>query len=196
MLKIGLTGNIGSGKTLVSNIFRVLGVPVFHADSEAKKLYLNPEVKQQLIKITGPDILDETGNVDRKKFSAILFKDDALVREVNRFIHPLVRKAFALYSEEHNSMPYSLYEAALLLESGYHRELDRLIVVYAPEELRLARVMERDQVPAEEVMDRARFQLPDEIKIKEADWVIYNDESRLVIPQVLDIDKLIRKLNS
>lgn len=192
MLKVGLTGSIGSGKTLIGRMFQVLGVAVFDADTEAKKLYQLTEIKEHLAEIAGDDIFLADGQVDRKKLAAILFNNPSALQQVNHLIHPLVRRAFAGYAMEASGKPYIIYEAAILVESGYYKELDRLIVVTAPEELRMQRVMARDGVSAEQVGSRMRHQLEDAEKIRLADFVIVNDGSRLVIPQVLEIDSLLR----
>jgi dephospho-CoA kinase len=193
MTKAGLTGSIGSGKTLVAEIFRTLGIPVFQADQEARNLYRWPEVKEQLALIIGKGIFDDEGEVDRKKMAEMIFTNKDMLGQVNELIHPLVRKRFQLYAERHAGDPYVIYEAAILIESGYYQEMDQLIVVYAPEALRIERVKKRDGVTEEEIRKRIRNQAPDEEKMERADWVIYNDESRLVIPQVLKIDQLLRQ---
>ena len=195
MVKAGLTGNIGSGKSLVAEIFRTLGAPVFHADLEAKNLYSLAHVKEQLGQVTGPGIFDEKGEVDRKALAKLLFGDKSLLSQVNSLIHPMVRQRFQDFSREHAQEPYVIYEAAILIESGYVNRVDRLIVVYAPEALRVKRVMQRDGVNEEEVMARVRNQASDEEKIKLADWVVHNDGSCLVIPQVLAIDQQLRDLS-
>jgi dephospho-CoA kinase len=193
MLYVGLTGNIGSGKTIVGEVFNSLGIPVFSADREAKKLYFRSDVKSQLLDILGPSILDLNGMVDRKKMAALLFQDQKTVEKVNQIVHPLVREAFQQFSESCHRNPYIIYEAALIVESGYYHELDKLIVVKAPEQLRLERVSDRDNVSIEEVLMRERFQVSEAEKIKVADWVIINDGSQLVIPQILEIDRQLRK---
>jgi len=192
MLNVGLTGNIGSGKSLVGRMFRTLGIAVFDADLEARRLYSLEKVKQELTKIAGEDILNSAGEVDRKKLASILFRESEKLRQVNKLIHPLVRNAFAELGGQGPDAPYIVYEAAILVESGYYKELDKLIVVHAPEDLRLRRVMQRDGATEAEVRARMRNQAGDEEKIRVADFVVYNDGSRLVIPQVLEIDKALR----
>jgi dephospho-CoA kinase len=192
MLKVGLTGSIGSGKSLVGKMFQVLGVPVFDADKEAKKLYQLPEIKEQLAEIAGDDIFLADGQVDRKKLASILFNSPRQLQQVNHLIHPLVRNAFAGHAKEFSGKPYIIYEAAILVESGHYREMDRLIVVQAPEEVRLQRVMQRDGATEAEVRNRMRAQISDEERMKVADFIVNNDGSRLVIPQVLEIDKALR----
>jgi dephospho-CoA kinase len=192
MLKVGLTGSIGSGKSLVGNMFQVLGVPVFDADTEAKKLYQLTEVREQLAEIAGDDIFLSDGQVDRKKLASILFNNPRQLQQVNLLIHPLVRKSFASHAVTSAGYPYIIYEAAILVESGYYRELDKLIVVHAPEDIRLQRVMLRDSASETEVRNRMRAQVSDEERLKVADFIIYNDGSRLVIPQVVEIDRILR----
>lgn len=195
MLKVGLTGNIGSGKTLVSEIFRTLKVPVFHADDEAKKLYLDPVIRKELAGILGPSIFDTEGRLDRGRMASLVFNDEKLLSRVNALIHPRVRESFTAMTLE-TSAPYIIYEAAILIESGYFRELDRLILVSAPEPIRLERVMKRDGVTEQEVRQRMLRQLPEQDKLTLADWVIANDGSRLVIPQVLQINEELRNIPS
>ena len=194
MLKVGLTGNIGSGKTLVGEMFRILDIPVFKADAEAKNLYSRPEIKKQLKQITGKSIFDDHGEVDRHKMAALIFADKKLLENVNALIHPLVRESFSLYSKRFAEKPYVIYEAAIIIESGYYKQLDRIILVQAPEGLRFQRVVGRDGATLEEIKRRAASQMPEEKKMKFADWIIYNDGIQMVIPQVLKIDLELRKL--
>lgn len=192
MLRVGLTGNIGSGKSIVAEIFSILGVPVFHADDEARALYERQDVKNELAGILGMGIFNDKGGVDRRKMATILFSDELLVKKVNRLIHPMVREALGKFCTQHSHCPYIVYEAAILVESGYYRELDRLILVTAPEHMRIQRVVKRDSITEKEVYRRARFQLPEAEKIPLADWVIDNGGTVLVIPQVLETDRHLR----
>jgi len=192
MMKVGLTGNIGSGKTTVSQVFRSLGIPVFHADIEAKKLYLLPEVRESLQGITGPGILADDGTVDRKKMAELLFNNEELLKKVNDYIHPLVREAFSKQLEELEHQPYAIYEAAILIESGHYHDMDKIILVRAPEELRIKRVIKRDGVNEEDVRIRIRNQMPEGQKVPKADFIIHNDDREMIIPQVLEIDRALR----
>ena len=187
MLKVGLTGNIGSGKTVVAGIFSTLGVPVFYADAEARKLYERVEVKAILKGLFGDGIFGEDGNIDRKALADIVFPDQAKLHTLNQVIHPLVRESFGRWMLERKDVPYVLYEAAILFESGYYKDLEKVILVMAPEETRIKRVMDRDHSTRDEIMARISRQWEEERKVKLSDFVIRNDETESVIKQVLKI---------
>ncbi len=186
MLKVGLTGNIGSGKSLIAKIFENLQIPVFNADNEAKKILDSPKVIREIKRLFGHKI--SSGNsVDRKALAQIVFNDQSSLDQLNSIIHPAVRSNFATWAEQQTASPYVIYEAAILIESGHYLSLDKIILVTAPEELRIKRVMQRDTATKAMVQQRMANQWPEEKKIKHADFVIKNDESELLIPQVLKI---------
>lgn len=191
MLKVGLTGNIGSGKTFVANIFSTLGVPVFVADAEAKKLYEREEIRMMLRGLFGNSIFNEDGSVDRKSLASMVFNDPDNLKKLNQVIHPMVREAFGRWSLERSNNPYVLYEAAILFESGYYKDLDKIILVMAPEEIRVKRVMERDGASREEVLDRMSNQWQEEKKVSMADFIVNNNGSEMVIPQVMEVHRRI-----
>ncbi len=189
---IGITGGIGSGKSLVCKIFRNLGIPVFEADQVAKSLYrTDPALKEGLIHLFGSGVLDPAGEVDRKYLAALIFSDKEALEQVNRLVHPCVREAFVKWRHTQTA-PYVLHEAAILFESGFYRMMDATILVVAPEEMRIRRVAERDHLSRESVIARMKNQWPDSRKIKLADYLIVNDESRLIIEQIMDIDQKIK----
>ena len=194
MMKIGLTGGIGSGKSVVAKVFNSLGVPVYHADERAKQLMQNEQqIIDQLIRILGKDIYQE-GRLNRKKMASIIFSKPDLLKQVNEIVHPFVLKDFEGWAEKQFNKPYVLAEAAILFESGMHKTIDYTIAVAAPEELRITRIMNRDGVSREQVQQRMNNQLPEKEKIKMAGFVIYNDDTQFVLPQVLKIhDELIKK---
>jgi dephospho-CoA kinase len=193
MLKVGLTGNIGSGKTVIARIFSSLGVPVFHADLEARKQYEKENVISAVREKFGPTVFSQSGELLRPALAEIVFNNPVLLEELNRIIHPGVRKDYLEWCEKQVGASYSLYEAAILFESGHYKEMDRVICVTAPEELRIRRVMERDYITRDEVMRRIANQWEDARKAALADFVINNDETGMVIEQVLEIHgKLIR----
>jgi dephospho-CoA kinase len=194
MTRVGITGGIGSGKSLVSQVFEKLGVPVFYADDRAKWLYdHDAQVRRQLINHFGPEIYGEQG-LKRAELASRIFRDPEALNTVNRIVHPRVRDKFEQWCRQHSQQPYVLEEAAILFESGGDRELDQTILVYAPRGLRIDRVVERDGVSRQGVLERMKHQMDDEEKIARAGFVVYNDGSRMVIPQILDIHKrLIRK---
>ena len=191
MLKVGLTGNIGSGKTLVASLFSRLGVPVFYADTEARQLFDRMEVRMMIRGLFGDGILDAAGGIDRKALAGIVFNSPENLKKLNQVIHPLVREAFARYALERMHDPYVLYEAAILFESGYYKDLDRIILVTAPEDIRVKRVMERDGSNREDVLARMANQWTEEKKFPMADFIINNDGKEMLIPQVLEIHRRI-----
>lgn len=193
MLKIGLTGGIGTGKSVVAKIFHALGIPVFNADIEAARLMHSSEnVKSELIGIFGDEVYDDFG-LNRPFLREKLFSDDALRQQVNEIVHPRVRDAFHNFCLENNHSPYVLQEAAILIESGGYKQLDGIIVVSSPESLRIRRVKERDEISEEMVRKIMNKQMPEKEKLAKADYIIYNDEEQLLIDQVYTIHEKIKK---
>ena len=188
MLRVGLTGGIGSGKSLIARILRILEVPVLEADAEAKTLMENDPGLIASIKERFGDHIYSGGKLDRKMLASVVFKDPAALKELNALVHPVVRKAFSHWADRQNAS-YVVMEAAILAETGGHSNFDRIIVVSAPEELRIQRVMKRDGVEEESVRSRLKNQATEEQRLAIADHVITNDEKQLVIPQVLSIHK-------
>lgn len=175
MLKAGLTGNIGSGKTTVAKIFSILGAAVFNADEEAKLLLNEPSQKAGLVKYFGKGILRSGHQIDRKKLALLIFNNNEALSFVNRLIHPLVRQRFSEFCHQHIASPVCIYEAALIIETGFYLQLDKTIMVTAPEELRIQRVVLRDGTSVELLLHRMKNQWPEELKIPHADFIINND---------------------
>jgi dephospho-CoA kinase len=193
MIKVGITGGIGSGKTTICEVFKTLGVPVFHADTVAKQLQdSDPEIKDGLRSLFGKKIYSLEGRLNRPKLAKLIFGDKQLLEKVNSVIHPKVRKSFIDWSNVNKDYFYGLYEAAILFESGYYKDCDFNILVIADESLRIDRVAERNGLIKSEIENRIKNQLSDEVKIPLADFVIQNSKYNLVIPQVLEFDKLIK----
>lgn len=188
MLKIGLTGGMGSGKTTVSKIFSVLGIPVFYADEAAKAIMNeNAALKEGIINLFGKEAY--TNNIlNRKYISGIVFKDKFKLEQLNALVHPITIAAADEWANAQSSA-YIIKEAALMFESPAAANLDYVIGVYAPQHLRLQRVMNRDNVSREAVLARMNNQLDETIKMKLCDFVIVNDEQTAVLPQVLDLHK-------
>ena len=187
MLKIGLTGSIGSGKSTVARFFEVLGVPVYIADIEAKKILNEPDVILEVVALAGESVLSADGQVDRKVLAGKVFSDPKMLQKLNDIIHPRVRSHFKEWVEAHNDHDYIIQEAAILFESGSYKNFDKILVVSAPLEERIARVMLRDGLKREDVMARVENQLPQDEKIKMADFVIFNSDRDLAMNQTLEI---------
>ncbi len=191
MLKIGLTGNIGSGKTLVSGLFKELGIPVFHADTEAKRLFEDDRIRIRIRELFGDEVFSVSGEINRAKLAEIVFSDREKLERLNSVIHPEVRRKYAEWCRLLRDVPYNLYEAAILYESGHYLEMDRVICVVAPEELRIRRVMERDHLTREEVIRRMASQWPEERKAAMADFVIVNDGIKQPEVQVMEVHRML-----
>ena len=192
MIKVGITGGIGSGKSTVCKVFRVLGIPVFEADSVAKQLLNNDmQIREQLIQLFGASVYLHDGTIDRKYLAGIVFSNPSLLSQLNSIVHPAVRKAFDEWYLIQNS-PYIIHEAAILFESGFYKMMDKTITVVTDENERIERVVKRDEITAELVRQRMKNQWSDEEKIKLADFVIGNNDRELIIPQIVEIDKKIK----
>jgi dephospho-CoA kinase len=186
MLKIGITGNIGSGKTTVSHIFEILGIPLFYSDEQAKLLMINDEELITQIKETfGKDSYFEDHTLNRKYIAQIVFNNETELAKLNSFVHPAVFRLFNNWVQSHKNAPYVLKEAALMFESGSNKLCDKIILVKAPLENRLKRVALRDNVSFQEVELRNSKQMNEEKKALLADYIIENKENQLLIPQVL-----------
>lgn len=192
-IKVGITGGIGSGKSIICDIFKLLKAPIFEADVVAKHLIdTNDEIKNGLIDLFGNDIYTENGTINRLKLAGIIFNDDIQLEKVNSLIHPEVRAEFHKWAEQQTS-PYVIHEAAILFESGFYKIMDLTILVSAPEEVRIKRVIKRDGASEAQVRERIKKQWTDEKKKKLANFEIKNDNQELVIPQIINIDKQLRK---
>jgi len=195
MLKVGITGNIGSGKTTVSKIFEVLGIPVFYADDAAKNVMVNDPILIDAIKITfGKASYFDDGTLNRKHIAAIVFNNEAELDKLNAIVHPATFRAFDNWLLSHQYAPYILKEAALLFESDSYKMCDKTIMVTAPLEMRIKRVMLRDNLPEDEILKREARQFTEEKKLQLADYSINNNEKELVIPQVLALHRQFENL--
>ncbi len=195
-LQVGITGGIGAGKTTVCRIFEALGVPVYYADERARYILMkNHELHQELRDHFGEEIFDREGKPDRKKIAAIVFNDKEKLQTLNGLIHPRVGTDWADWvSSRDFAFPYVLKEAALLFESGSYKQLDRIICVAAPDDLRISRVVSRDGVSEEDVKLRMKNQLSQELKISLSQFLILNDEKESLIQQVIRVHRKILKL--
>ncbi len=186
MITIGVTGGIGSGKSVVCDIFRLHGIPVFDADKEAKALNdTSPVIREQLIRHFGEELYQE-GTLNRKKLASLIFKDEHNLAIANSIIHPVLASYFLEWCRQRNNDAYLVIEAAVLIEAGFHRFTDRVITVYSPRDIRMERLMKRDSTDRNQVELRMKSQLPEEEKARLSDYVIYNDNHHSLIRQVSD----------
>jgi dephospho-CoA kinase len=188
MLKIGLTGGIGSGKTMVAQIFEVLAIPVYYADKAARYL-MNSDVdlKNKIIRTFGPAAYKE-GILDNTYLGSIVFNDPEKLAQLNSFVHPVTIRDAEKWMRKQTA-PYVVKEAAIIFEAGLEKNYDYIICVTAPEALRVERVLERDHSTAEKIRQRMKQQMDEQEKINRSNFVINNDGTRALLPQVLAVHK-------
>lgn len=183
MKKIGITGGIGSGKSVVAELLRLYGVPVYIADEESKRLTeSSPVIKKGLIELLGPELYTEQG-LDKPLLASYIFGNETLLQKVNRIIHPEVNKDFENWCIRQKA-PLCAIESAILFESGFNHIVDYSLMVYAPVDIRIGRAMLRDKTSQEALLKRIKSQMSDEIKREKADFTILNDGKQALIPQV------------
>ena len=195
-MRIGITGNIGSGKSYVCSLFKELGIPVFDSDYEAKQLYYRPEVKAKIIERLGPDMYREDGTLDRPRMAGCVFSDACALGYVESVLYPALNEWFAEWVDAQGA-PFVLYESALIFEKHIETMFDAVIVVAASEPVRIRRVMTRDHCTEEEVRARMAMQQPQSEKVTKADYVIVHeedDEDEYLMKQVQEIHSEILKL--
>ena len=188
MLKIGITGGIGSGKTTVCKVFELLGVPVFYADDVAKSImYTDPILKSGVLDAFGKNSYTQSGELNRSYISSIVFNDKHELEKLNSLVHPAVFRAFDNWVLSQKRASYVIKEAALLYESDAYEMCDQSILVISPIETRISRVKARDGISAEDIQLRMDRQFSDEQKMKFADHILNNDERQLLIPQIIQL---------
>lgn len=186
-IKIGITGGIGSGKSVVSRLLGVMGIPVYDSDSETKRLMASDGViRKELQALVGEEVY-AGGVLNRPLLASYLFANSENARRVNGIIHPRVKEDFRQWVQRHSACPIVGIESAILVEAGFANEVDSIVMVYAPEEVRIARVVRRDASSRELIEKRIRSQMNDEEKRRYADFVIANDDATPLIPQVLEL---------
>lgn len=192
-LLVGITGGIGSGKSTIAKWLELKGYPVFYADMEAKKILFQTETIQHLINQFGDGIL-ENGQLDKTKLGTLVFNQPDKLQQLNKIIHPLVAKAFSNWVQQHSNHSILFKEAAILFETGGYKSLDYNILVTAPKKVRIQRVIQRDSLSKEDVLRRMKQQLPDSVKRKLADFVIYNVHLEKAYQKASSILKKLEKI--
>ncbi len=193
MIKVGVTGGIGTGKSTVCKIFESLGIPVYYADQEARSLSdHHPEIIKGVKDLFGSDIYADN-QLNRKKVGELVFANKQLLASLNQIIHPVVAQHFEHWLQINAGALYVMKEAAILFESGAYKQVDKIITVTSPKELRLARVMQRDQLSREEVEQRMLNQMDEVEKIRQSDFVINNNDIDLLVTQVLQVHNALLK---
>ena len=195
-IKLGVTGGIGSGKTSVCRVFDALGVPVFSADREAREIMENDiAIISGINSIAGKDLYTN-GSLNRMELAAIIFNDNVLLKKVNSLVHPVVFDHFGIWVLEQTA-PYVIMEAAILFESGASKIVDKVATVVAPVEQKVERIIRRNELSREQVLERIRNQMDDEARIKLSDYIIYNSENDMIIPSILNIhDDILTLINT
>lgn len=188
MIRIGLTGNIGSGKSYICNIFKIKGIPVFYSDKETKELYLEPNIKKLIISRFGKDIYLNDGNLNKALMTKVLFGDEANLKFIEETLYPALFQRFDEWCEKQTA-PFVLFESAILFEKKLTDRFDKIIFISAPEDIRIQRVINRDKCTIEEVKTRMSLQWSDEIKAPKADYIIVHDGND-------DIEKEVEKIIS
>lgn len=188
---IGLTGGIGSGKTTITAFFKEMGIPVYIADDEAKKIMQSAEIIDAIKNAFGESLF-ENNVLNRAKLADIVFNDADKLAVLNSIVHPAVKKDFQFWLSQNKSEPFVVYEAAILFESGKYKEFDYIVTVTAPKELRIERVMKRDNKTREHVLSRMKMQWDDKKRISLSNFVINNSNLKIAKEEVVEILKILK----
>jgi len=189
---VGLTGGIGSGKSTVALVLTAIGIPVFDADSEAKKLYNLPEVQEQVEGYFGKDIFSD-GKLEKQKLAELVFSSPEKLKHLESILYPALENAFKQWQSKYSDAPYLVKEAAVMLEKGSYKEMDKIILVTADKDLRIERVMKRSQLERSEVEARMKEQWTDDEKREFIDFEILNDEKSSLVKKVWAVHQKIMK---
>jgi len=189
MLKVGLTGSIGSGKSTIAKVFTLLGIPVYFSDIEAKKILDQPDVINIITAKFGIELLSSNGLINRQKLADKIFNDNFSLQWLNSIIHPRVRRHFLEWVDSNKKNPYIIQESAIMLETGFSTFFDKVVVVTCPIEERINRVLYRDKMTRDQVLDRMENQWSEELKVLKADHIVKNDDRSLALPQIMALHK-------
>jgi len=192
MLKVGITGGMGSGKSTVCNILKNLGVPVFSSDDVGKMLLNNDDyLKSQIKKKFDSDMYTSSGTIDRERMARLVFNNPDELKKLNELVHPRVKAEFDSWCKKNEKKPYVVKEAAILFETDHHKELDKMVTVFCPKEERIRRIIKRDEVTKESVEKRMLHQYSDAERNALADFIIMNDGNEELLPQVKELHELL-----
>lgn len=196
--KVGITGGIGAGKSLICKLFSLLGIPIYYADDRAKSLLESDKLLiEEIKKSFGDEMYTKEGKLDRKALASIVFKDFVKLDILNKLVHPAVARDYETWEKQNSESLYTLREAAIMFESNAYKDLDKIILVDAPVELRIERIKKRDNRSIDEIKAIVERQWTSEQKQKLSHFIINNDEENMVIPQVLDTHhKIIAHINA
>lgn len=193
MIKIGITGGIGSGKTVVSTLLEIMGIPVYIADTESKRLTVeSPQIRKQLTELLGEEIY-QNDELNKPLLASYLFSHPDHAQKINAIIHPVVKQDFQKWSSCRTHLPAVAMEAAILIEAGFSNEVDQIVMVYAPLDVRIQRAMLRDSATQEDIIRRIQSQMNDEEKKAKANFIIVNDGTTPLIPQ---LERLLKQLQT
>jgi len=196
MIKIGITGGIGSGKSLICEVFTRLGVPVYYADDEAHYITdHDPEIREKLISLTGDHVYSGT-ELNRQVLSAYIFNNKSLLEQVNQIIHPKVVTHFNYWCNHHADHPYIIQESAILFENDAYKYFDKIVTISAPEPIRIKRVLSRKNMTPEKIKAILRNQLDEKEKISRSHYIVINDNRQLVLPQILHLHQIFQQLSA
>ena len=184
--KVAITGNIGSGKSLVCKIFNHIGINTFHSDEETKKLYFLPEIKKEITNHFGEEVYFADGSLNKKLLSYHLFQNESALKFIESLLYPKLNQVFDEWCEKQTS-DFVLFESAILFEKNFDNQFDKIIFISAPEEIRLKRAMQRDRCDEDNVRSRMRLQWSEDVKTSKSDYIINNDGVEMLIPQVVKI---------
>lgn len=187
-IRLGITGGIGSGKSVVAHLLEVMGIPVYISDTETRQLMLTDgHIRQSLTALLGDKVYINNNQLNKPLLASYLFASSDHARQINAIVHPCVKRDFRLWAERHGRLPLVGIESAILIEAGFRSEVDKVLMVYAPVEVRIARVVSRDHTSRQQIEQRICSQMSDEEKRKQADFVIFNDGVTPLIPQVCSL---------
>jgi len=192
MLKVGITGGIGSGKSTICNVLKNLGVPIFSSDDVGKQLLNNDDNLKRLIKKTfDSDMFTSTGSLDRERMAKLVFNNPDELKKLNELVHPRVKAEFDSWCKKNEKRPYVVKEAAILFETGQHKELDKMVTVFCPKEERIQRILKRDDTTQGSIEKRMIHQFSDAERNALADYIILNDGKEDLLPQVMELHELL-----